>query len=143
MDKSINKIVKILSIIFIALAGLFQILVLIKGDDASVSILDPYMYEAYIAIILCAVAAIIFPIIHIIKNPHELVRFLILLGVLAVFGFISYMLSANNLSLEFIQSKDSSLVVERIVGASLIFTYITAVLAVLAVIYSSISNALK
>jgi len=143
MDKTINKIVKILSIIFIAFAGLFQILVLIKGDDNAKNILNPYMYEAYVAIILCTIAAIIFPIIHIIKNPHDLVRFLILLGVIAVLGFISYMLSANNLSLEFLQSKNTSLAVERIVGSALIFTYITAALAVLAVIYSSISNALK
>lgn len=143
MDKSINKIIKIISIIFIAFAGLFQILVLVKGDEGSTNVLNPYMYEAYIALILCAIAAIIFPIIHIIKNPHDLVKFSILLGVIVVFGLISYLLSANNLSLEFLQSKNTSLGIERIVGSALIFTYITGALAVLAIIYSSISNMLK
>ncbi len=143
MNSILYKIFKIVSIILILLAGLFQILVFIKGSSTPDNILNAYMYEAYIAIVLCVLLALIFPVIYLVKNPKNLIRTLIVLGGLVVLGIISYLLSTNNISLEFLKHYNTSLATERFVGSALIYTYIIGGLAIIAIIYSSISNVFK
>ncbi|MCK4678460.1 MAG: hypothetical protein KAT48_10040 [Bacteroidales bacterium] len=146
MDKIIIKIAKILSIIVIILGVVFFILTALNGDEIEVDpalqtkILNPYGGLAFITIIITAGAIILFSLIDIIAKPKSLVRFLILVGILVVLGFIGYSLSGNNFNAEELQRLKSTAEESRMVGAALIFTYFVGALTVLALIVSNSIN---
>ena len=78
-----------------------------------------------------------------IKNPKNSIKIFIALGLMVVLAIIAYTLSTvgfTDLQLEKLGvSADTS----KYVGAGLIFTYILAALAVLSIIYASISKIFK
>ena len=145
MDKTILIIFKIISFIFIALAVIFQIVVLIKGEDGLVgtSTLDNYIILAYVAVGLTAFFAFLFPIILLIQNPKNALKLLGVLVVLVIIGFICYSVAKNTLGLEQLERLKTTAEISKMVGASLYFTYIVGSLTVLSVIFSSISSYFK
>ncbi len=146
MDKIIIKIAKILSIIVIILGVVFFILTALNGDEIEVNpalqkkILNPYGSLAFITILIAAGAIILFSLMDIIAKPKSLVRFLIVIGILVVLGFIGYSLSGNNFNAEELQRLKSTADESRMVGAALIFTYFVGALTVLALIVSNSIN---
>ncbi|MGB4204759.1 MAG: hypothetical protein WBJ84_03970 [Bacteroidales bacterium] len=151
MEKNITvRIFKIISVILIIIAVISMVAVLIKGghemkDNQSVqnSILNPFFITAYIALGLCLLFALLFPIINTIAQPKKLIRALIGLVVLVIIGIIAYALSTNELSaiklMEYNMSESGS----RQIGAALIVTYIIALGSIVAVVYAEISNLFK
>jgi hypothetical protein len=146
MDKLIIKIAKILSIIVILLGVVFFILTAINGDELDVDpalqgkILNPYGGLAFITLFITAGAIILFSLMGIIAKPKNLVRFLILLGILVALGFIGYSLSGNNFNAEELQRLKSTAEESRMVGAALIFTYFVGALTILALVVSNSIN---
>jgi len=65
MDKITLNIFKVISLILIALAIIFQAMVLYQGDDAAAasSLIDNYITTSFVALIIAVLLAIIFPII--------------------------------------------------------------------------------
>ncbi|MBN1339771.1 MAG: hypothetical protein JXA03_10640 [Bacteroidales bacterium] len=145
MNKTILTIFKVLSIVFIALAVILQVLVLSNSEEelAGSSIIDNFAYLSYVAIGLTTLLAILFPIIFIIQNPKNALKILISLVVLIGIGFICYSLATSQFSLEDIERLKTTAEVEKMVGASMFFTYIVGGLAILSILYSGISSIFK
>ncbi|OQX76947.1 MAG: hypothetical protein B6D61_07995 [Bacteroidetes bacterium 4484_249] len=145
MDKTILTVFKIISLVFIALAVTFQIVVLIKGEDGLVgtSTLDNYIILAYVAVGLTAFFAFLFPVILLVQNPKNALKLLGVLVVLVVIGFICYSVAKNTLGIEQLEQLKTTPETSKMVGASLYFTYIIGSLTVLSVIYSSVSSYFK
>lgn len=145
MDKTIHLIFRIASLVLIALAVVFQIIVLVKTEDSLVSgsVIDIYATIAYLALILAALLAIAFPLIHMIRNPKSAVKMLITIAGLVIVGFICYSISTNTFSeIRLIELKTTA-ETSKTVGAALYFTYIVGSLAILSIIFSGISGLLK
>lgn len=145
MDKTILNVFKIVSLILIALAVILQAVVLIKGEDGLIgnSILDNFMRLAYVALIITAVLAILFPIIFIVQNPKNAIKILIALVGLVVLGFICYALATNTFNVVQLEKMETTAETSKMVGAALFFTYVVGGFAVISIIFSGISGLLK
>ena len=145
MDKTILTVFKIISLIFIALAVIFQIVVLVKGEDGLVgsSILDNYILLGYAAIGLTAFFAFLFPVISMIQNPKNSLKILGTLVVLVIIGFVCYSMAKNTLGIEQLEQLKTTAEISKMVGASIYFAYVIGGLAVLSVIFSSVSGFFK
>jgi hypothetical protein len=104
--------------------------------------LDIGLYILYALLFIAVATAIIFPIINSLSNPSGLLKSAIGIGVILVLFGISYALSDSELTRGAIAAGLSESSV-KLVGAGLIMLYIVFILAVLALIYSEISKALK
>lgn len=145
MNKIVLTIFKVISIILILLAVLLQVLVLIKGEDELVgsAVVDNFAYLSYVALGLTALLAIIFPVIFVVQNPRNALKIIISLAVLALIGFVCYSIATSTFSLERLEQLKTTAEIEKMVGASLFFTYIVGGLAILSVMYSGISSLFK
>jgi hypothetical protein len=145
MDKTILNIFKVISLILIGLAVVFQIIVLIKGEDGLVnsSVLDNYVLVAYVALGITAFLTILFPVIFMIQNPKSAIKLLLALVGLVVIGFICYSLATNTFNVVQLETLKTTAEVSRSVGAALYFTYIVGGLAVVSIIYSGIAGLFK
>lgn len=104
--------------------------------------LDLGFYTFYALLFIAVAATIIFPIIHLLKEPSALIESAIGIGVLLIVFGVSYAMSGSevNLKAAALGVTESS---SKLIGAGLIMFYITLVLSILALIYSEISNAFK
>lgn len=144
MDNLLKSIFKGVSIILIAIAVIYQMVVFYQGDALSDSVLGGYFWVAYIAFGMSAVFAILFPIIQIVSNPKDAIKTFIGLAVVVALWFVAYYGFAGN-TFTPMQMEKMEVTVEtsRMVGAGLIFTYFVFGMAVLAIIYASISSIFK
>lgn len=142
MDKKILNIFKIVSLILILLAVVFQALILAKGEDGLVgnSILDNYIRLAYIALIICAFLSILFPVIFMIQNPKNALKMLAGLVGFVVIGFICYALASNSFNVVELETLKTTAETSKVVGAGLYFTYAIGGIAVITIIYSGVSG---
>ena len=145
MDKTILNVFKVISLILIGLAVVFQIIVLIKGEDGLIgsSVVDNYIRVAYVAFAITAFLTILFPVIFMIQNPKNAVKLLVVLGGLVVIGFICYSLASNSFNIVQLEELKSTAEVSKAVGAALYFTYIVGGLAVVSIIFSGIAGLFK
>lgn len=149
MDKILIKIFKVVSAAIIVLGLVFIVLTLMNGDaletDTALQdkILNPFFFTSYIALIICAIAAIVFPILQLIQNPRNLVKALIVLAAFAVLGFISWSVAGNQFNAEQLQRLEITENTSKSVGAALIFTYIMIGLTILTTVYAGVSNLFK
>ena len=104
--------------------------------------LDLGFYIFYALLIIAVALTVVFPIIHVLREPSTILRSAIGVGVIVVLFLISYALSGSEVDL-----KAAALGVtptsSKLIGGGLIMFYITLVLSVLALIYSEISKAFK
>ncbi len=140
-----EKIARILSYIFMAGAVIFFILTLVKGDDTigsdaavQASILDPFIYLAYILIGLASLLVIFFAVYFLITHPEKVRYSLIGIGTLVLVAGISYVLASGEVT-EAMGRMEGGVTgaTSRRVGMGLISFYLLAGIAVLAVILSS------
>jgi hypothetical protein len=151
MEKNIVvRIFKIISIILILVGVVFIAIIWTKSEadiKGSVAlqnqILNPYFMAAYIALGLCVVLALIFPIINIITQPKNAVRVLIGVGLIVVVGFISFSVASNEFTELQLRAYKITETGSRQIGAALIGTYIIAAASVLAIVYAEVSNLVK
>lgn len=104
--------------------------------------LDAGLYILYALLFVAVAAAIIFPLINSLSNPSGLIKTGIGLAVIVVLFGISYAMSDSEITRSALAAGLSESSV-KLIGAGLIMLYIVFVLAVLALIYSEISKALK
>jgi hypothetical protein len=104
--------------------------------------LDVGLYILYVLLFIAVASAIIFPLINSISNPSGLLKSGIGVIVMLVLFGIAYAVSDSSLSRSAIAAGLSESTV-KMIGAGLIMFYIVLILAVLALIYSEISKALK
>lgn len=104
--------------------------------------LDFGLYALYVLLFIAVAAAIIFPLINSLSSPASLIRSAIGVGVILVLFGLAYALSDSVITRSALAAGLSEPSV-RLIGAGLIMLYIVFILAVLALIYSEISKALK
>jgi hypothetical protein len=104
--------------------------------------LDLGFYIFYVLLAIAIASAVIFPLINSFKSPATLVVTGIGVAVMLVLFGVSYGLSDSTLSRNAIAFGLSESGV-KMIGAGLIMFYIVLVLAILALIYSEISKAIK
>jgi len=133
-----SKILRIFLGVLLAISALLMILFFVN-----VTSLDTVIYWGYFLLIFTAVIVILFPIIFLILNPRNSIKIFISLGVNG--GYCNHCLFTvdgkfTELQLEKLGTTASTV---KNVGAGLIFTYILAALAVLSIVYASISRIFK
>ena len=151
MEKNITvRIFKIVSLILILAAVVSIIFIWARGDvairdDAGLQgkLLNPYFVTAYIALGLCIVLSLLFPIINIITQPKNAVRVLIGLGALVLIGVIAFAVSGNEFTEERLRVLETTEIISRRVGAALIGTYVIGAAAVLAILFAEVMNFVK
>jgi len=134
--------------ISLVLVGIFFFGGFVEGTEGT-SIAEPLITEtilkwSYVLLIITAVILIGFQLVFMFTNLKALKRVGIILGIAAVFIFVSYQL-ADDTTLNLIQytGPDNVPGTLQTVGTALIFTYILGVLAIVAIIYSAIANLFK
>lgn len=133
------------SLVFI---GIFFFGGFVEGTEGT-SLAEPLITEtilkwSYVLLIVTLGIVILFQLVFMVTNLKALKRTGILLGIAAVFVFVSYQL-ADDTVLNLIQytGPDNVPGTLKIVGTSLIFTYILGILAILAILYTAIANLFK
>ncbi len=145
MNKTILNVVKIVTALFMVLAGVLWIVLLSQGEDnikANPNLVNPVMILAYVSLILCAVLALVFGIGGLFSNPKAAKNALIgIVGIAVVMG-LSYALGSSEVT-----QKMTKLGVSggtgKMVDMGLIAFYILFVGAWIAVIFSSFAKAIK
>ena len=140
MDNLLKNIFKGVSIILIVIAAIYQIVVFTQGDSPSDSVLNGYFTLAYIAFGLSLVFAIVFPVIQIFADPKAAIRSLIGVGILVALWFVAYALSDNSFTPMELEKMKTTANISVMVGAGLIYTYFIFAIAIVAIIYASISS---
>lgn len=104
--------------------------------------LDLGFYVFYVLLFIAIAAMLVFPIIHMLREPSALLRSAIGIGVVVVLFVISYAMADSEITLK-AAAVGVTPTTSKLIGAGLIMFYITLVLSGLALIYSEISKALK
>jgi len=98
--------------------------------------IDVGLFLSYILIGLCAVAAIVMPLIKALDDPQSLKKSLIGIGVLVIVMVIAYVIADGT-----VYEKADTATSKR-VGAGLITFYILTVVAIGGIIYTEIKKAI-
>jgi hypothetical protein len=104
--------------------------------------LDIGLYIFYVLLFIAVAAAIIFPLINSIKEPSTLGKSAIGIVSIVVLFVVSYAVSGSGVNLKAAAAGITESV-SKLIGAGLIMFYITLFGAILVLIYSEISKALK
>ena len=104
--------------------------------------LDLGLYIFYVLLFIAVAAAMFFPLLAAIKSPSTLGKSAIGIGGMIVLFVVAYLMSGSEVNLKSAAMGITG-PVSKLIGAGLIMFYITLVLAILALIYSEISKALK
>jgi hypothetical protein len=106
---------------------------------------DIALIWAYILVIITLIAALVFPLIAVIKNPKALVRLLLILAGTAVLVVIAYLLS-NDTPIEIIGytgTANTDPGTLKMIDTVLFITYMLFGLAIASILYAVISRAFK
>jgi len=144
MDNIIKKVFYGVSIILILIATAYQIAVLYQGDDnVTESVLNGYFYVTYVAFGISLFFALLFPVIQMASNPKGAIKTIIMIGIAVVLWFVAKALASNQFTPDELEKLKTTAETSVTVGAGLIFTYFVFGVAVLAIIYASISSLFK
>lgn len=140
------RIVNIVTAIFIILGVLLTLLVAAYGKDFGTNealkdkLLNPFFTLTFVILIIAALAAILFPLLMMLRNPRKLLGVAAIIVGFIVLALIAYAISRNQFGAEQLQKLKSTPEVSRYVGAGLIFTYFVAGFTILAFVVSNIIN---
>lgn len=133
-----SKVIRIFLGVLLAISALLALLfyVDIITDDALI-------YWGYFLLGLAALFTILFPLAHLVMNPKNSIKIFIALGLMVIIAIIAYSVSQVGFTELKLAKLETTADTAKYVGAGLIFTYILAAIAVLAIIYASISKLFK
>lgn len=122
--------------------GFIVVLAAIVLSVLAIFSVDAGLYTSYALLGIAVIAAIVLPLLNAGNSPGALKKGLIfVVGMIVLFG-ISYGLAGSELNTDQI-AKGVAKSTSKLVGAGLIMFYLTAVIAVVGLIYSEINKALK
>jgi hypothetical protein len=104
---------------------------------------DNMIYWAYVLLIFGVAITVLAAIINLFINPRGSVKFLILLGVMVIIAIVSYSVSTNEFNAFQLEEMEVTETTSRLVGAGLIFMYALAALAILSILFSTVSRIFK
>ncbi len=97
----------------------------------------------YILMIAAVIIAVISPIYGFIQSPGNLTKIHLSVGLVVVVGVISYVFAGNSFSALKLETLNITEQTSKIVGMGLLFTYITAGISLLTIVFSSFFKILK
>ena len=107
-------------------------------------IYDIGLYAGYVLGIICAIAAVLLPLIQSLDDPKSLMRTLGAVGVLVVLFFIGYLISDNDVTAKFAGDPfNITPGLSQFIGGMLISCYFLLIIAIISMFVSEITNALK
>lgn len=145
MEPKISKIAKGLSAILIALGAIFTVLLISKGDEAVVENPDStntLLLISYIAFFIGIAVTIFNAVAGLINNPNALKKSLMGVGFLAVIFVLAFATSSGADYMQY-QSFEISETTSKWVSTGLNMFYITGVVAIGAVLWSSFGRIVK
>ena len=101
------------------------------------------LWLAYLLFLVAVAAAVILPVIHIIKSPKSLVRSGMGVGLMLVVFAVSYGLSGSELTPKYEALGIKSAFSSQMIGAGLTMFYLVFIISILGMVYSEISKAFK
>ena len=105
--------------------------------------LDAGLYVAYFLFFLAAGAALVLPLISLLKHPKSLGKTGLGVGGLVVLFGISFALSGNELKPKWAELGVTTEFNSQMIGAGLTMFYFILIIAIIVMIYSAISKAFK
>ena len=100
------------------------------------SIIDVGLYLSYALIILCAIAAIVIPLIQSFDDPKSLIKSGIGVAALLVIFVVSYVIASP-------EAQGATEATSKMVGGGIITTYVIFFIAIAGIIYTEISKIIK
>jgi len=134
-----NRILQVVLFLVLLASLVLFVFFYVKGEGMTETVLA----WGQILLMITVALLIIFPIIHFIKNPKALLRFL---GVLLVFGvlcLVSWLMASDATQGDIYVEEGITSNLSKLIGTGLIMIYILAGIAVLSIIVSAIINAFK
>ena len=105
MDNNKSKILTIIAAVISLIGAFFMIRIMMVGDDtlktdaaAQNSIISPFVTFAIILLVVVALVAIVASILNMVKNPQNLKKTLIGLGILVALFAITYFTASDELA---------------------------------------------
>ena len=125
--------------IIVALVFFFRI----SGAEADMEVIiaAPYINWAIILLLIGAVLAVIFPLVHFILNPKNIAKVLVSLGVLAAVFLTAYLLSDTTpivTATSALEPNFSDPAVLKLADTGIIATYILLGTALLALLFTGV-----
>ena len=136
MEKKL-KLVQWLLYAFMGISVLLTILFYINSNP------DMMLYWGYVLVILSLIVVLTISITNIVKNPKGSIKMLLIVAIMLIMGFISYAISDNTLSPDQLEKYSLTATGVKMVGASLIMTYMIMVGAIGVFLYTSLYRFLK
>jgi hypothetical protein len=106
-------------------------------------LIDIGVYATYILVAVAIGAMIILPLVNALRNPKNLGKSAIGLGALVVLFGVAFAMSGSELSPKWISLGVTTEFSSRLIGAGLTMFYFVLIIAVIGMIYSEISKAIK
>jgi len=103
---------------------------------------DFFLYLGYIMVVVAAVSAVLFSLLNLVTNPKSMVRAGISVVGIVVLFLIAYSLSGNEVTVDYAKfniDPDTS----KLVGGSLIMTYLFIGITILGLIYTEVVKIVK
>jgi hypothetical protein len=138
MVNKTSKIVSWVLYVLMAVSALLAVLFYAGGIDSA-----SLMVWGYILLALGVIVAFISPVYGFIMNPGNIVKLLVSLGLVVVIGIISYSMAGNTFSDLRLETLNITEQTSKWVGMGLLFTYITSVLAIVAILFSTVYKIFK
>ncbi|UOB19037.1 hypothetical protein [Abyssalbus ytuae] len=145
----LESILKIVILIVGAISAFFLVRILLAGEDAikadvglQDSLISPFIVIAYIVFVIAVVAALLFTILNLLKNPTLLKRALIGIGAFLVIIILSFVLAKGEVT----TLNDGRTLSEsgtKWVSTGLITFYFLIVIAIGLIAYTGIRKAIK
>ncbi|MBW6459180.1 MAG: hypothetical protein K0B08_01285 [Bacteroidales bacterium] len=139
MSDKISKIIQWGLIVLLALSAIFGLL-FYTNTAAYTNLL---LFWGYALILVTVVATVLAALLNIFSNPKKAIRFFIMLGMIAVIAVIAFLLSGNEYTATQLVKLKITETTSRVVGAGLIITYLLGIVALLSIVYATISSIFK
>jgi len=97
----IQKIIKIVALVFGLIAIFFLVRIMMIGDDAieadvaNQSVLTGFTMLAYIVLAIATISAVLFSLINLVSNPDKLKKALLSFGIFAAVLVVAFFLSSG------------------------------------------------
>ena len=139
MKDNTAKILRIFLTVLLVISAVLFVMFYMQGEGLTGTVLT----WAYILLAFTAAITLIFPLLYFIMNPGKAKTVLIGIVGFVVLFFIAYSISTGSIVGDVYEKFAITESASRIIGASLLMTYILGGLTVLSIVYAGISNLFK
>jgi len=140
----INKVTKIITILFMVAGAVFTGLVIVNAGDLqanpelTATLLNPYFGIAVVLMVIGIASAIVFAVVQLISDPKAAIRVLISIALLGVIYGVSYMMASGNVDAPVFSDFKISSSQSKLIGSLIYLVYLLGAAAILAIMGSAV-----